>query len=245
LCGVDTLTAGSARDIEVLIGGEGRCYCGETIECVARRGSAPNTLLIDAGLCAEGPLCDACFPYITGSCTLPPLEAGSWHVEINGEPAFDVDVLERGIVPEWGAMCVRPAQVGEPSCGVSWPPVAGRHDQVCHPQAVYIDSRVEIEVTNTCGTCETGGPCFVEIFDDVIRVRPSTLYPACDIACPAVCIERTDVCVTPPLPEGTWRVEVEGIGGGSTIVSTGDPGFAPGPICFASTSGGGGGTGEP
>ncbi len=244
LCGTDTVFAGVEQTIDVLIGASDRCYCGERIDCVARYGAEPFTLSIEAGLCADGALCDACFPYVDGTCTLPPLEAGSWRVDINGEPALQLGVLEPDVLPEMGAECTSPARVDDASCGITWPPADGDHDQVCHPQAVYPNTRAELEVTRNCGSCgESAGPCEVEIFDDVIRVRPSTVYSGCDVDCPAICVPRTDVCTTPPLPEGTWRVFVEGaVDFESTIVSTGDPGFAPDEICVATTSGGTGGT---
>ena len=66
--------------------------------------------------------------------------------------------------------------------------------------------RVPIDITHDCPPCyAAAGPCEVDIFDDVIRVRPTTLDAACDITCPPVCNERVDTCLTPQLPEGTWR----------------------------------------
>jgi hypothetical protein len=235
------------QTLEVLIGGADECYCGEAIDCVARPGDEPFTLAIDAGLCSDGALCDGCFPYVEGTCALPPLEPGTWRVDVNGHPGLELQVLEPGILPERGAECISPAIVDDPSCSIIWPPATNLHDQVCHPQAVFTGSRAEIEVTTNCGSCgESAGPCEVEMFDDVIRVRPSTAYSGCDVDCPAICMPRTDVCTTPPLPEGTWRVLVEGtVDFETTIVSTADPGFAPDEICTAATSGGASGGGDP
>ena len=115
----------------------------------------------------------------------------------------------------------------------SWPAT------VCHAQAAYARERVPIEVTHDGPPCEgAAGPCEVDIFDDVIRVRTTTLEPDCDITCPPVCIERTDTCLTPELPEGSWRVIVDGIEDYESTIVVGDIGPLPGVTCGRTMAGG-------
>ena len=82
----------------------------------------------------------------------------------------------------------------------------------------FADERVAIRVVDACGGCGTvRGECRVETFGDVVRVRPERLGISCDVDCPAACIEREDVCWTPPLPAGTYRVMLEGSDDSLTI----------------------------
>src|SRR5688500_15308504 len=76
-CGIDGVRAGTPTTSPVLGGGRDACHCGETIECRARVSGA-FTLELETALCTDGPLCEACFPFIEGTCALPALEAGRW-----------------------------------------------------------------------------------------------------------------------------------------------------------------------
>ncbi len=217
------LTAGTPQTITVAVGGEGACFCGERISCHAAIGGEPRTLELTTGLCADGALCDGCFPFVESTCTLPPLTEGEWTVRVNGAYAFDVDVAPRGTLVEPGAACLRRA-TRDDYCGVVPPPYLGMYSLVCHSTFAYPDTRVPVRVTDSCGGCGVAaGPCRVDVFDDVIRVRPSSLSLGCDFDCPAVCEPREDVCWTPPLAPGSYRIRVEGIGGYESTLSVGTP----------------------
>jgi hypothetical protein len=202
------LAAGRPNALELLVGGDGGCYCGETIECRATI-VAPGRLAIDTAVCPG--LCEACFPFGGPvGCALPELTAGPWEVSVNGNEAFTVDVAPAGVLPEWGATCHRVADDGD-SCGASFPPLEFAPTRACAPDAAFAEERIPIRVVDGCGGCGVvTGPCRVDVFDDVIRVHAERLGTECDIACPPVCLEREDVCWTPPLPAGTYRVVVEG-----------------------------------
>ena len=229
----DTIRAGVAFDLPVLFGGRDSCFCGEAIDCRVGLGGEPNTLEMSTGLCVGGALCDACFPFVEGQCSLPPLTAGEWTVRVNGAPAFSLDVTPEGVFPERADVCVRSA-TRDDSCGILFPPVTGSHDGVCHEGMAYPDTRLPIEVMSSCGGCgAAAGPCEVTVFDDVIRVSPSTVWSGCDVDCPAVCVPRTDVCYTPPLAPGIYRVMVDGLGGYESELRVATPRepVMPGLIC--------------
>lgn len=220
--------AGEPTTIPIAIGGDGGCYCGERIDCEVRRGDEPNTLELRANVCIDGPLCEACFPYIESTCTLPALEEGRWTVRDRGETAFTFDVVSPDVMPEWGLECVSARGEDALGCGLTWPPTEPlQASRACHPGGVFAEQRVELTVTDGCGTCgTTPGPCEVEIFDDVLRVRPSRVESMCDIGCPAVCMEVDSTCTTPPMPAGVWRVFVGDVEIGTQLFVSG-PGDEP------------------
>lgn len=221
VCDHDVVTANRPSRITVKIGGLGQCFCGERVQCVARRGAEPRTLELETGLCADGPLCDGCMPFVEGTCELPPLEEGPWEVTVNGQPSFALQVIPEGVAPEWGRTCATPAVVSR-ECGILWPPVEAYAVQVCHPAMVPAETHVAIQVDDHCAGCgDAAGPCQVTVFDDIVRVTPSKVYSGCDIDCPDMCMLRSDECVTPPIPEGTYRLIVDGIDGyESELVAT-------------------------
>jgi hypothetical protein len=237
-CDVDVVRAGEPTSIEVLVGGRDECYCGETIECRARV-TGVGLLELETALCSDGLLCDGCYPFVEGTCELPALSEGSWRVDVNGMAGFELTVIDPGISVEWGEMCSRLGDAPLGVCAPAWPPVENVVDSACAPETVIAGSRVPIEITDSCGSaCEATGPCSVSIFDDVIRVTPSTLQPSCDIACPAVCELRTEVCYTPPLPEGDWRVFLAGHDGPLLSIRSTDFGGGGEVLCVGIAAGG-------
>jgi len=200
------LAEGRDNALELLVGGDGGCYCGENIECRATV-VAPGRLAIETAVCPG--LCEACFPFGGPMrCELPPLTEGVWSVSVNGAPAFTTNVAPAGVAPERGEICHRVADQDDCAELPSRPFEASR---LCVSSGGFPDERVAIRVVDPCGGCGTvRGECRVETFDDVVRVRPERLGISCDVDCPAVCIEREDVCWTPPLPAGTYRVMLEG-----------------------------------
>jgi hypothetical protein len=230
------VTAGVETRVEVVLGGDGSCYCGESVGCIAERGP-DRTLSIRTALCAGPVLCEACFPFVEGECVLPALEEGPWNVEINGRYAYVLDVLPDGIAPERGEVCTRSA--AEDHCVAGMPsnqPVVV--DFVCAPAGAFPSERVRIRVNDSCGGCGvTPGPCTVETFDDVVRVRPTRVVADCDADCAGVCESEEHLCWTPPLEAGTYRLIIDGldgyeptltVGGGSTTTEVCGGGIAAG-----------------
>jgi hypothetical protein len=199
------LGEGIDNALELLVGGNGECHCGDAIACRATV-VAPGRLALETGVCPG--LCDACFPFSEPArCDLPPLTEGIWQVSVNGAPAFSAAVGPRGVVPERGAVCHRVADADGCAQLPSRPFEASR---LCVSTQGFGEERVAIRVLDSCGGCgSVRGECRVDVFDDV-RVRPERLGISCDIDCPPVCIEREDVCWTPPLPPGTYRVMLDG-----------------------------------
>lgn len=150
-------------------------------------------------------------------------------MDVNGQPGFELEVIPEGVLPERGSTCLRRADRDE-SCGVGWPPAPVEPGSTCHPLHAFPNERVAITVTDPCGGCGAHtGPCKVDVFDDVIRVRTSTAYSLCDIDCPAICTPRQDVCWTPRLEEGRWRVIVDGLDYESSLIVGRD--VEPGEVC--------------
>lgn len=241
LCDHSHIPAGERVELPVLFGDPSGddCYCGELVECEARV-VAPGELELSTAVCEEpGFFCEACNPFIEGTCSLPPLEAGTWKVSVEGADAFELSVTPPDVLPEWGLSCDTRADARDDGCGTLWPPGDARPDMVCHALEAYAGSRVPIEVTHGCPPCNApAGPCEVDVFDDVIRVHTSTLEPACDIACPPFCEPRTDTCLTPALPEGIWRVQVAGLEGYESALHVGDGIGRPGVSCGPAVPGG-------
>ncbi len=200
-------------DLPIFVGNDGRCYCGEDVSCdarVARDGSVDLT----TGLCGEGPICGACFPNVSGSCAVPALEVGRHDVRINGRLAFQVEVRPEGPRYAFFPACTRPAP--EPTadvCGsyeLSGPGVSGI-DTLCHPSEVAEFARADLRVSASCGSCtDAPGSCEVIVEDSTLRVVPQLLEGQCDVDCPPACFEHELRCITPPLPEGSYVVRVEG-----------------------------------
>lgn len=204
------VTAGRPFELPVLIGGEDGCFCGEEVTCAARVESE-GVLVLETGLCPGLAICEACNPFVAGTCALPPLDAGTWRVRVNGTDAWELEVTSPDVLPERGAQCVRRADDGG-ACGNAFPPSEYAPSRACHPSGAYVGERVPIRVVDPCGGCATvAGPCEVSVFDDVIRVHAERVSIGCDVDCPAICTEREDVCWTPPLEAGTWTVVFDGL----------------------------------
>lgn len=241
ICGYSHVVAGSRQELPVLFGSPsgGDCFCPELLQCEATI-VEDGVLELSTQICTEpGFFCEACMPFVEGSCSLPPLTEGTWKVTMDGVDAFELGVSSPDVLPEWGRSCDTPAATADEGCGVVWPPRAANADSVCHPASAYAMDRVPIEVTHDCPPCyAAAGPCEIDIFDDVIRVRPTTLDAACDITCPPVCNERVDTCLTPQLPEGTWRVQVAGLDGYESTIEVGELTGGPTVTCGPVTPGG-------
>ncbi len=89
-------------------------------------------------------------------------------------------------------------------------PGAAVPSSFCHSSSPS-PGRAEIRVFHECPPCAApAGPCEVEVLGDRIHVRPSSLLASCEIVCPPVCVPREDVCLTPRLEPGLYRMSFEG-----------------------------------
>jgi hypothetical protein len=245
-CGTAPHPSGIPFDLPVAIGGDGECYCGETVDCAVsvRPGPTgePVELDLNTNICVGGALCDACFPYIEGSCRVPALPEGSYPVWMNGERAFDLEVEGADFIGQ--EQCTRVAAPDPLGCGpVSWPPQGFEPGEICHPESVFTGSRATITVVDTCASCgQQPGPCTVTVdesgFAPVLQVQTSRTYTACDVDCPAICMRMEHECVVPDTlaPETYHQVLVNGVnfGTGITTGMLGDPSE----VCAGSAIGG-------
>lgn len=245
-CGTAPYPSGIPFELPVSIGGEGECYCGETVDCSVsvRPGPTGEPVEIDLNtqLCHGGALCDACFPYIEGSCVMPALPGGDYPVWLNGERAFDLHVERADFIGQ--RRCTTMAEPDPLDCGpVSWPPQTFEPGEICHPESVFTGSRATITVVDTCASCgQQPGPCMVTIDETgvapVLMVETTRTYTACDVDCPSICMRAEHECVVPGTldPETSYQVIVNGVNFGTRITSgmLGDPGE----VCAGSAIGG-------
>lgn len=203
----DHVRAGVPNEVAITLAlSDGECFCEQALTCEATI-TGPRELALRTALCPEMADCRACGGPPTGTCTLPAMEVGTWHVTVNGEDALDLLVSD--VLPEPANVCVRRAVID--SCGANWDPAGLFVGRACYPSAAPGESPVEIQVFDSCGGCVQRGPCEVVVMDDVIRVRATRLSNACDLACPPSCEPDEHRCFTPPLPPGSYRVEIEGL----------------------------------
>jgi hypothetical protein len=223
--------------IEVAFGGEGECFCGETVGCVASlrhdsRGALEG-IDLNTYLCVGGALCDACFPFVEGTCELPPLPEGDHTVWIDGERAFEVATLAAPHEPP-PPRCLAVGDLAPHECSTPrWPPVdVPSLGVACHMNTILPEQRLTIDVREDCASCyERAGPCEVVVNDDTLFVHPTKVVPdvICDDGlCPEVCMPLEHTCVTPRLAEGDYQVVVDGTP--TTRVSVGGLGFFE-PVC--------------
>lgn len=232
------IPAGRATTIPVAIGGDGQCYCGESVACEVTSVTRTGTIELSTSICSEGLLCDGCFPYVEATCELPALPEGTWAVRVNGERLFDLNVSPPDVMPEWGLACQHRRGEDTLGCGTDWPPQpVEQPTETCHPRGAYPEERVTLRVTDGCASCGTiEGPCRVDVFDDVVRLSPRRVNTNCDVDCPTICMPQEHTCVTPPLPEGTWRVFVGDVPMG-TRIEVGAPPATTEEVCGAPLGG--------
>lgn len=208
--GNGAVPVGRPYDLPVAFGGPDECWCGESIACSGEV-VAPGVVDLRSHLCAEI-LCDGCFPYVSGTCALPPLDEGTWHVLVNGRDAFDLRVsdAEPGVGPV--EACVTPAGEEIFGCPLVWTPAPEPVDQICVPGTVAPRSAIPIAVTDFCLECGyTLGSCEVVRTANEIQVLPTSIAPSCDILCGAACTYTESRCYIPALEEGDYRVTVPGL----------------------------------
>lgn len=189
--------------------GDGRtCFCGEELECAAS--VIGRELSLETRMCAEL-LCDGCFPYVTGSCELPPMEEGTYRVLVNGASSFDLEVSDA--TPAIGPVdqCVRPP-VDPLGCGWEFAPTPQPVDELCHPPVVLAGQPISVDVRTFCLPCGAlWGPCQVIRTASSVRVIPFRVTSSCDVDCGMDCSDSTTVCTIPPLEPGKYQLSVDGL----------------------------------
>lgn len=205
LCDYRVVPVGVPSRITGLLGDGERCFCGETLGCSAsiRR---PGVLDLSTALCTGDIACEACFPHVEGECEIPALTEGEWQVYVNGEFSFQVTAE----VPDPEPSPDRCQRAANPDDCRPDMPGAAVPSSFCHSSSPS-PGRAEIRVFHECPPCAApAGPCEVEVLGDRIHVRPSSLLASCEIVCPPVCVPREDVCLTPRLEPGLYRMSFEG-----------------------------------
>lgn len=193
------------------------CACCAQTECRVAVDRAGRTLAIDTTLCPDPCDCDAC-NVPTGACEVPALDEGEWTVVANGAPAFVLPIHpDSGFAPPPPA-CARYAEVDDTRCGPT-DPVPGRvlAGDLCIETSPRPNRLDVIRVHSFCWPCgDLRGACVARLepryTDDLppggeLRLEPTTYSTACDVDCPAVCVEYDEECIVPPLTDGdTYRV---------------------------------------
>lgn len=201
-------------ELPIFVGDLGECYCGENLDCVGAI-VGPGQLELRAVMCPG--VCDGCFPFVEGSCALPPLSEGVWHATVDGEDAFDfmVSSATPGIGPVDRCHSVT---VPEPICGSEWFPRAEPVDQLCVPTEMPAGTPIPVQLTDFCMGCGSSfGSCEVVVTANDVQVIPRSLTSSCDVDCPDMCFFAETTCYLPPLPRGEYNVRIDGIPGVATL----------------------------
>ena len=201
--------------LPISIGGLDQCFCGETVECTARV-LEPGRIELLTSMCSEL-LCDACFPFVTGTCELPSLTEGEWVVQVNGRDSFDLKVSDA--LPGVGPVDVCATLAGpDPICDTAWPQVPEDVGAVCVPRLMPAGLPVPLDVVDFCGQCgHAVGSCEVTRAAGDIIVTPQSVPPDCLADCFDMCRFEESRCVIPPLPPGDYTVTVAGLPGSAPL----------------------------
>ncbi len=192
------------------------CVCCAETSCSVEVGDVLGqpTLRLTTGLCPDPCDCDVCSA-AEATCAVPPLDAGFWHVVVNGAPAFELPVVfDSGVVPP-PAACV--SYASPDVCAVSPGPPSYRSWQpetYCLTNAWGGPIAPTITVISECWPCgDLQGPCVVSLeprtTDDLppggeLRIGPSAHPNTCLVDCPDICNREERVCVLPELRPGDF-----------------------------------------
>lgn len=196
-----------------------QCACCAESECRVAVDRGARTLSISTTLCPDPCDCVACNAP-RGTCEVPALDEGDWLVVANDAPAFVLPVhVDSGFAPPPPA-CARYAEPDDTGCGPSTP-VPGRPvtDDLCFETEPRPDGLDIIRLRASCWPCaDRLGPCIARLeprlTDDLppggeLFLEPTSYPIACDVDCPAVCLEQEIECFVPELVEGDlYRVHV-------------------------------------
>lgn len=200
------------------------CGCCAASECrveVTSIDGAP-TLRLTTTLCPDPCDCAVCRTPET-RCAVPALSEGAWNVVVNGAPAFTLPVFaDSGLVPPPPA-CATYAEADV--CSLSPRPL---ETSGWRPAAVCVAEELRegvpqtvVTATSDCWGCTLlDGDCTARLeprFTDElppggeIHLQPTHFATACDVDCPAVCMEHEQRCIVPPLTPGHfYRVWADG-----------------------------------
>lgn len=198
-----------------------QCACCAETECRVAVDRTTRTVSIATTLCPDPCDCAACNAP-RGACDVPPLDEGEWLVVANGAPAFVLPVHpDSGLVPPPPA-CARYAEIDDSGCGPSTP-VPGRSvaGELCFETDPRPDGLDVIRLRSPCWPCaDRLGPCVARLeprfTDDLppggeLFLEPTSYPIACDVDCPAVCVEQQIECFVPELVDGDlYRVHAGG-----------------------------------
>lgn len=214
--GTGMVPVGVPYELPIGLGGTDECFCGEQLECVATI-EGPGRLALRTVMCSEL-LCDGCFHYLRGSCWLPPLSEGTWHVTVNDEDATDLVVSDA--TPGAGPVdrCLSTSEAPS-TCPVTWGSFAEPVDQICVPTRAPAWTPIPIDVTDFCLACGNAwGSCDTVVTANEVRVFPRSLPPECDIDCPERCTLGETRCFVPPLADGVYTVQIDGLPGVAVVM---------------------------
>jgi len=206
--GTMRIPVGRPYELPVRFGDGRTCFCGEELECAAS--VSGRELSLDTRMCAEL-LCDGCFPYVEGRCSLPPMDAGVYRVLVNGTASFELEVSDA--TPAIGPvdLCVRPP-LDTLGCGFELAPVAQPADELCHAPVARTGEPIAVDVRTFCLPCGAlWGPCQVIRTATSVRVIPFRVTSSCDVDCGMECTDSTTVCTIPPLEPGKYELSVDGL----------------------------------
>jgi hypothetical protein len=200
------------------------CGCCAASECRAEVTSVDGapTLRLTTTLCPDPCDCSVCRTP-EARCAVPALHEGAWNVVVNGAPAFTLPVFaDSGLVPPPPAC----ATYAEPDvCRVSEAPLEAsgwRPAEVCVSEELREGApQTVVAAISDCWTCgDLEGDCLARVeprfTDDLppggeIRLGPTHHATACDVDCPAVCMQHEQRCILPPLTPGdVYRVWADG-----------------------------------
>jgi hypothetical protein len=224
-------TSAGRTTLDVRIEG---CFCKPFATCESLVDEPPGldgarALLIETELCDHPDIdCDACVPFIDVECEVPPLEPRERNVYVNGHYAFRLPLPETD--PDEFDRCWTFAAPHVPSEAPSSlschaPGPESSPGRVCYPQLTAADQGALIAVTSSCSRCfSEPSDCQVTVAGGRIEVVARDLDCTCAPCgpCPSECTELERTCRTPPLPEGSYELDVEGIAT-ETITATHEP----------------------
>lgn len=218
--GTMMIPVGRPYELPVRFGDGRTCFCGEELACAATvRG---RELRLDSVMCAEL-LCDGCFPYVEGRCSLPPMEEGTYRVVVNGMTSFELEVSDATPVIGPVDQCVR-APVDTIGCGWEFSPSAQSADELCHAPVARVGEPIAVDVRTFCLPCGAlWGPCQVIRTATSVRVIPFRVTSSCDVDCDTECSDSTTVCTIPPLEPGKYELRVDGLDQTSLFTVSDEP----------------------
>jgi hypothetical protein len=142
-------------------------------------------------------------------CTAPALPPGTFPVVVNN--------IEAGLLVVGGpaipspSHCFTTRQPGEP---LTCERRTSEQRPSCLPSEAPADEWISIPVVEPCTDCfARPGPCEVRVNGRLLELTPSLYRCDCPVcgACADVCYRREMTCEIPPLPPGTYNLQLPGL----------------------------------